>query len=104
MTLQFTTLGCKVNQYQTSALQTLLTARGHRLAEAGERADVVVINTCAVTGESERKSRQAIRKARKDHPGAFVAVCGCFSELSPEAVAKLNADLIRGSTDRSAGS
>ena len=102
MTLHFTTLGCKVNQYETGALQTLLTARGHRLADAGERADVVVINTCAVTGESERKSRQAIRKARREHPGALVAVCGCFSELSPAAAADLEADLVRGSTDRGA--
>jgi len=100
MILHFTTLGCKVNQYETSALQTLLLSRGHRLAEMGETADIAVINTCAVTGESERKSRQAIRKARKDHPGALVAVCGCFSELSPEEVTDLEADLVRGSTDR----
>ena len=100
MTLHFTTLGCKVNQYETSALQTLLIERGHRLANEGEHADVVVINTCAVTSESVRKSRQAIRKAKAAHPGAIVAVCGCFSELSPEEVADLEADLIHGSTDR----
>ena len=102
MTLHFTTLGCKVNQYETSALQTLLVSRGHRLVREGEVADVVVINTCAVTGESERKSRQAIRKAKEAHPGAFVAVCGCFSELSPEAIADLEADLISGTADRAA--
>ena len=100
MLLHFTTLGCKMNQYETSALQTLLIQRGHRLATDGETADVVIINTCAVTGESVRKSRQAIRKAKAAHPSAITAVCGCFSELSPEEVADLEADLIHGSTDR----
>ena len=100
MILHFTTLGCKVNQYETSALQTILVERGHRLAKEGERAEAVIINTCAVTGESVRKSRQAIRKAKAAHPGAITAVCGCFSELSPEEVADLEADLIHGSTDR----
>jgi len=100
MTLHFTTLGCKVNQYETSALQTLFLERGHRLATEGESVDVVIINTCAVTGESVRKSRQAIRKAKAAHPGAITAVCGCFSELSPEEAADLEADLVHGSTNR----
>jgi len=100
MILHFTTLGCKVNQYETGALQTLFIERGHSLATDGDRADAVIINTCAVTGESVRKSRQAIRKAKAVHPGAITAVCGCFSELSPEEVADLEADLVHGSTNR----
>ncbi|MCL2588987.1 MAG: MiaB/RimO family radical SAM methylthiotransferase, partial [Oscillospiraceae bacterium] len=102
MIVAFKTLGCKTNQFETGALQTLLTARGHQIAQAGEIADVVVINTCAVTAESSRKSRQAARRARIDHPGCVVAVCGCLSQLSSEEVAALEADLIGGSGDRAA--
>ncbi|MCL2827173.1 MAG: tRNA (N(6)-L-threonylcarbamoyladenosine(37)-C(2))-methylthiotransferase MtaB [Oscillospiraceae bacterium] len=100
MKLHFTTLGCKVNQYETQALQTLLAEKGHKLVQGDETADVVVINTCAVTAESTRKSRQAVKRARGAHPGAFVAVCGCVSQISPEDVADLGADLVAGSGDR----
>jgi len=100
MKLHFTTLGCKVNQYETQALQTLLAERGHRLVQDGEIADAVVINTCAVTAESTRKSRQAVKRAGSGHPGALVAICGCVSQISPEDVADLGADLIAGSGDR----
>ena len=100
MVLSFKTLGCKTNQFETGALETLFTARGHRLAEPGERADAVVINTCAVTAESTRKSRQTARRARLDHPGAVVAVCGCLSQLSSAEVEALEADLLAGSGDR----
>ncbi|MCL2568951.1 MAG: tRNA (N(6)-L-threonylcarbamoyladenosine(37)-C(2))-methylthiotransferase MtaB [Oscillospiraceae bacterium] len=100
MILSFKTLGCKTNQFETGALQTLLTARGHRLAEPDECAELVIVNTCAVTAESCRKSRSAVRKARTEHPGCMVAVCGCLSQLSPEEVAALEADLVAGSGDR----
>ena len=100
MKLHFATLGCKVNQSETQALQTLLTEGGHRLCAVGEKADAVIINTCTVTAESGRKSRQAIRRAKENHAGAIVAVCGCFSELSPEEVEALGVDLIWGSKDR----
>jgi len=100
MKLHFTTLGCKVNQYETQALQTLLIERGHSLVRDGEIADAVVINTCAVTAESTRKSKRAVKRARGEHPGAFVAICGCVSQISPEDVADMEADLIAGSGDR----
>ena len=100
MIVSFTTLGCKTNQFETAALQTLLRERGHRMAEASDVADAVVINTCAVTLESSRKSRQAVRRAREAHPGAVVAVCGCLSQLGPEEIRALQADLIYGSGDR----
>lgn len=102
MIVSFTTLGCKTNQFETGALQTLLQARGHQIAAPGETADAVVINTCAVTAESCRKSRQAVRRGRADHPGAVVAVCGCLSQLSPTEIEALEADLIYGTTDRTA--
>jgi threonylcarbamoyladenosine tRNA methylthiotransferase MtaB len=94
------TLGCKVNQYETQAMETLLNAHGHARAGEGERADAVIINTCAVTAESGRKSRQAVRAAREDNPGAVVAVCGCYSQLSPDTAEKLGADVVYGSGDR----
>jgi len=102
MVISFKTLGCKTNQAETAALQTMLTANGHRIAAPGEAADAVIINTCAVTAESSRKSRQAIRKARADHPGCIVAVCGCLSQLDPAEVESLEADLIGGSGNRAA--
>ena len=92
------TLGCKVNQYETQAVETMLRARGFEPAEAG--ADVILVNTCAVTAESGRKSRQAIRRLMTKHPGALTAVCGCFSQLEPEAVASLGADIVFGSGEK----
>ena len=89
------TLGCKVNQYETQALETLLRQRGFVPVQEG--AEVIIINTCAVTAESGRKSRQAIRRMRARHPGALTVVCGCFSQLEPEAVRALGADIVFGS-------
>ncbi len=94
------TLGCKVNQYETQAIENLLRQRGHRDVRDGEQADVIIINTCAVTAESGRKSRQAIRRMQHDHPGAVTAVCGCFSQLSPDDVRALGADIVYGSGDK----
>ena len=68
------TLGCKVNQYETQAMETLLQQQGHSRAVPGELADAVIINTCAVTAESGRKSRQTIRRLKEENPGAVVAV------------------------------
>ena len=70
------TLGCKVNQYESQAMASLLEARGHTRCADGETADCVIVNTCAVTAESGRKSRQAVRRLQKQHPGALTAVCG----------------------------
>ncbi len=95
-----TTLGCKVNQYETQAMDTLLRAAGHSPAGTGERADAVIINTCAVTAESGRKSRQAIRRMRDENPGAVLAVCGCYSQLAPDEAEELGAKVIFGASDR----
>ena len=96
------TLGCKVNQYETQAMESLLLARGHRPAAAGELADAVIVNTCAVTAESGRKSRQAIRRLRDENPGAVLAVCGCYAQLEPDEAEKLGARVIFGAADRAA--
>ena len=94
------TLGCKVNQYETQAMETLLGEHGHTPAAEGETADAVIVNTCAVTAEAGRKSRQAINRLREENPGAVVAVSGCYSQLSPDTAAKLGADVIFGTGDR----
>ena len=94
------TLGCKVNQYETQAMESFLQQHGHEPAVPGELADAVIINTCAVTAESGRKSRQVIRRLKEENPGAVVAVCGCYSQIEPEEVAQLGADVIFGAADR----
>ncbi|MBR5382114.1 MAG: tRNA (N(6)-L-threonylcarbamoyladenosine(37)-C(2))-methylthiotransferase MtaB [Oscillospiraceae bacterium] len=97
------TLGCKVNQYETGAMETLLRARGHEIVPSPAGCDAVVVNTCAVTAESERKSRQAVRRyAAEAGEGAITAVCGCCAQVSPETAEKLGADLIGGSGGREA--
>ena len=95
-----TTLGCKVNQYETQAVETLLMEHGHEHAAPGESADAVIVNTCAVTVESGRKSRQAIRRLRDENPGAVLAVCGCYSQLEPDEAESLGARVIFGASDR----
>ena len=100
MKIAFYTLGCKVNQYETQALEQLVTQRGHSLVPFEETADAYVINTCTVTAVSDKKSRQVIRRARKAAPDAVIAVCGCYPQTNPDDVEKLGVDLISGTGDR----
>ena len=72
------TLGCKVNQYETQAMEQELRRRGHELVDFEDSADAYIINTCSVTAVSDKKSRQMIRRARRRSPGAVVAACGCY--------------------------
>ena len=90
------TLGCRVNQYESDAIGEILRGEGFLPAPRGEAADVYVINTCAVTAESERKSRQLIRRARAANPAAAVVVTGCSAELEGAALADLGADAVCG--------
>ena len=96
------TLGCKVNQYETQAMEQELTARGHELVDFESPADAYIINTCSVTAVSDKKSRQMIRKLREEHPQALCAVCGCWSQLSPEDAASIGADVVHGSGSKQA--
>ncbi len=100
MNIAIYTLGCKVNQYETAAMERELTARGHTLVPFEGPADACIINTCTVTAVSDKKSRQMIRRARKQSPGAVVAVCGCYPQTHPEDVKGLDVDLIAGTGDR----
>jgi len=94
------TLGCKVNQYETQAMESILQSHGHESCTRGEKADAVIINSCAVTAESGRKSRQTIRRLRDENPGCVVAVCGCYSQLEPDEVEALGSKVIFGAANR----
>ena len=94
------TLGCKVNQYESEAMDLMLRRRGHIPCAAGERADVVIVNTCAVTAEGARKARQTVRRLQRENPDALTALCGCWSQIEPEAAAALGAEVVFGTGDR----
>jgi threonylcarbamoyladenosine tRNA methylthiotransferase MtaB len=98
MTFITATLGCKVNQYETQALEHLLIQKGCR--QNADNPDVVIVNTCAVTAESERKCRQMIRHLRRKYPEAILAVCGCYSQLGAAPIQEIGADLIFGSGNK----
>ena len=94
------TLGCKVNQYETQAMEQELRGRGHEIVPFGEEADAYIVNTCSVTAVSDQKSRQVIHGVQRKHPGAVVAVCGCYAQTHVDDVRKLGVDLIAGTGDR----
>ncbi len=95
------TLGCKVNQYETEAMEELFVAQGYSLTDFEDFADVYVINTCTVTAMSDKKSRQMIRRTRKLNPDAVVAVIGCYSQKAPEEVLKIEeVNLVMGTTGK----
>ena len=102
MKISIYTLGCKVNQYETQAMEAELLARGHALVPFEAQADAYIINTCTVTAVSDKKSRQVIRRARKENPEAIIGVCGCYAQTAPEAVRALEVDLIAGTAGRMA--
>ncbi len=83
------TLGCRVNQYESEAVEAELETLGFQIVPFSEEAEVYIINTCAVTGESERKSKQIIRRAKSMNPDAAVLVMGCFSQIKADEVAKM---------------
>lgn len=97
----FHTLGCKVNQYETEAMEELFSKNGFEVVDEDSAADVYVINTCTVTNLSDRKSRQFIRKSKKLNPDSVVAVVGCYSQVSPEEVETIEGvDVVIGTSER----
>ena len=100
MDIAIYTLGCKVNQYETQAMERELLRRGHTLVPFEDLADAYIINTCTVTAVSDKKCRNVIRRAKKMNPQAVVAVCGCYAQTEPEAVAALGVDLVSGTAGR----
>ena len=102
MKFAFYTLGCKVNQYETQAMEQLLTEKGHRVTAWDQPCDGYIINTCSVTAVADKKNRAIIRRCRREHPEAIIAVCGCHSQHDPEAIRALGVDLVGGSANRKA--
>lgn len=98
----FYTLGCKVNQYETEAISELFTNEGYEAVDFNDAADVYVINTCTVTGLSDRKSRQMIRRAKAKNENAILVVAGCYAQTAPGDVENIpGVDIIIGTKDRS---
>jgi threonylcarbamoyladenosine tRNA methylthiotransferase MtaB len=99
--VSFYTLGCKLNFAETATIARNFTDNGYEKVEFSEQADVIVVNTCSVTQLADKKCRQAISKASRISPDAIVAVVGCYSQLNPEEIAKINGvDLILGTNDK----
>ena len=100
MKFAFYTLGCKTNQYETQAMEQLLLRQGHSIGAWDAECDGYVVNTCSVTAVADKKNRAIIRRCRREHPDAVIAVCGCYSQHDAPAVKALGVDVIGGSANR----
>ncbi|SCX94543.1 tRNA (N(6)-L-threonylcarbamoyladenosine(37)-C(2))-methylthiotransferase MtaB [Alkaliphilus peptidifermentans] len=97
----FHTLGCKVNQYETQAMSELFEKAGYEVVSDSEIADVYVINTCTVTNIGDKKSRQFIRRAKRNSPDSIIAVVGCYSQTASEEVAEIEGvNIVMGTSER----
>jgi len=97
----FTTLGCKVNQFETEVIEGLFKQRGYEVVPFSAKADIYVINTCSVTHLGEKKSRQLIRRATRLNPEAAIVVTGCYAQIAPDKVEAIpGVDVIVGTQDR----
>ncbi|MBP0985664.1 MAG: radical SAM protein, partial [Oscillospiraceae bacterium] len=95
------TFGCKVNFYESAALQKLFSSKGFDAADSFEDADVVIINCCTVTENADRKDRSFFNRVKRENPGAVVVLTGCWPQAYPEAAGKLGADIMTGNGNRS---
>ena len=100
MIFAFYTLGCKTNQYETQAMERLLTDMGHSIVPFEDDADGYIINTCSVTAVADKKNRAVIRRCKKSHPNAIIGVCGCYPQHAAEALREMEIDVIGGSGSR----
>ena len=100
MKFAFYTLGCKTNQYETQAMERLLTSQGHEIGSFDQPCDGYIINTCSVTAVADKKNRAVIRRCRRENPNAVIGVCGCYSQHAPEDIRALGVDVIGGSGGR----
>jgi len=97
----FLTLGCKVNSYETEAMQALITAAGATVVEFNDVADIYVVNTCSVTNMADRKSRQMLHRAKKKNPEAVVVAAGCYAQTADEdAMKETGIDVIIGNNQK----
>ncbi|SKA85870.1 threonylcarbamoyladenosine tRNA methylthiotransferase MtaB [Caloramator quimbayensis] len=97
----FYTLGCRVNQYETEAIAEAFLKEGYEIVNFDDYADVYVINTCTVTNVGDKKSRNMLRKAKKQNPKGVVVAAGCYSQVSPDEVASIEGvDVVVGTSDK----
>ena len=101
MKIAFTTLGCKLNFAESSALGKMLIERGHTRAKQGEQADICIINTCTVTDTADHKDRQMIHRIRRQNPNAILIVTGCYAQLKPDEIAHIEGvDFVLGQNEK----
>lgn len=101
MKIAFSTLGCKLNFAESSAIGKALLSAGHTRAKQGEEADAVVLNTCSVTDAADHKGRQAIHRLRRQHPRAMLIVTGCYAELKGNEIAAMpEVDYVFGANEK----
>lgn len=94
-------LGCKVNQYESEAIAELFEQRGYKIVDMEEQADVYIINTCTVTNFGDKKSRQLIRKVKRQNPNSIVVVAGCYAQTAPEEIMTIEGvNIVVGTKDR----
>ncbi len=99
----FSTLGCRMNQFETSGLEEKFQNEGYSLTDFKDIADIYVINTCTVTNDADRTSRKTIRQAKRRNPNAVVVATGCYAQVSPEELSKLEEiDLVIGNSHKDA--
>lgn len=101
MKLYIETLGCKVNTYESEVIKEEFLRNGYTITNSAENADVIVINTCSVTNQSDAKSRKVIRSARKNNPNAILVVCGCSAQNHRKDLQELGIDILLGNKDKS---
>ena len=101
MKVRFTTLGCKLNFAESSALGKELLSRGHQRASLNEEPDVCVVNTCSVTDAADHKDRQAINQLHRKYPNAIIVVTGCYAQLQPQQIAQIpGVDYVLGQNEK----
>ncbi len=99
----FSTLGCRMNQFETSAIEEKFEREGYILTDFKDIADIYIINTCTVTNDADRTSRKAIRQAKRRNPDAVIVATGCYAQVSPENLAKMEEiDLVIGNSHKNA--
>ena len=100
-TVAFYTLGCKVNQYETNAMEQQFINYGYKIVNNTEKADVYVVNTCTVTNMAERKSRQMLRRVKEINQSAILVVCGCYAQVAKNELEKIpEIDIILGINEK----
>ena len=101
MKIAFTTLGCKVNQFDTAVMSQEAAQENHEVVPYEDQADLYVINTCTVTENADLESRQWVKKARQANPNAKIIVTGCYAQTNPSAVEKIpGVNLILGNEEK----